>query len=69
MTPRERQNAERLSHRRREVAGSVSYKPSESGSWIADVKVDGRRQKLGRYNTRAAAEAALRAYAAGELAL
>lgn len=68
MTPRERKQAERLSLRRREVSGSISFKASEAGSWVADVKVNGKRCKLGRYNTRAAAEAALREYAAASAA-
>lgn len=64
-----RADLERRSYRtRRDAPGSVSYRPSELGSWIADVKVDGRRRTLGRYNTKAAAEAALRAHAAGEQA-
>lgn len=64
MTPTERQDAERRSYRRRRGApGSVSYRPHELGSWIADVQVDGRRRTLGRFNTRAAAERALVEYA------
>lgn len=60
MTPTARQDAERRSFRRRHGApGSVSYRPNELGSWIADVMVAGKRHALGRFNTKAAAERAL----------
>jgi len=61
---RSRQDAERLSYRRREVPGSVAYRPSEAGSWVAEIVERGRRHRIGRYNTRAAAERALVEHAA-----
>ena len=51
---------------RRSVPGSVHYAPSESGSWVAEVtdRHTRKRLRVGRFNTKAAAIAALYAHAA-----